>query len=96
MRNVYLVCYDVANDKRLRQMAKTLRGYGDRVQYSVFRCTLGDRERVELQGRCEDVMKPSEDRVLIVSLGPEGGRGGKALTALGKAMPEVEQLAYIV
>ncbi len=29
MRNVYLVCYDVADDKRLRKTYKKMRGFGD-------------------------------------------------------------------
>lgn len=96
MRRAYLVCYDIRDDKRLRKMAKVMRGFGDRVQYSVFRCMMGDKERAMLRDRVERVMNPSEDNVLIVDLGPEEGRGGKAMISLGRALPEVEQLAYIL
>jgi len=44
MRSVYLVCYDVADDKRLRKTYKKMRGFGDPVQYSVFRCELRRRK----------------------------------------------------
>jgi CRISPR-associated protein Cas2 len=40
MRSVYLVCYDVADDKRLRPVYQTLVGAGDPLQYAVFRCAL--------------------------------------------------------
>ena len=36
MRNTYLVCYDVCEDKRLRAVHKTMRDFGDHLQYSVF------------------------------------------------------------
>src|SRR5262249_25938031 len=36
----WLVCYDVRDPDRLRKTAKHLEGYGERVQYSVFRCWL--------------------------------------------------------
>lgn len=96
MRHAYLVCYDIRDDKRLRKVAKVMLGFGDRVQYSVFRCMLGDKERAVLRGKVEHVMSMSEDHVLIVDLGPEDGRGGKALTSIGRPLPEVERLAYIL
>jgi CRISPR-associated protein Cas2 len=38
MRNTYLVCYDISNDKRLRAVYKTMRDFGDHLQYSIFEC----------------------------------------------------------
>lgn len=38
MRNTYLVCYDICDDKRLRQVFKTMRDFGDHLQYSIFEC----------------------------------------------------------
>lgn len=32
----------------------------------------------------------------VVDLVPEAGTGGKMLTLLGRALPEVERLAYIL
>ncbi|MDR0535374.1 MAG: CRISPR-associated endonuclease Cas2, partial [Puniceicoccales bacterium] len=34
-RRRYLVCYDIANPKRLRRVARLLEGFGTRLQYSV-------------------------------------------------------------
>ena len=38
MRASYLVCYDIADDKRLRKVFKLMRGFGDHLQFSVFEC----------------------------------------------------------
>jgi CRISPR-associated protein Cas2 len=38
MRNKYLVCYDIGDDKRLRRIFKTMRDFGDHPQYSIFEC----------------------------------------------------------
>jgi len=38
MRNTFLVCYDICEDKRLAKVHKTMRGFGDHLQYSVFEC----------------------------------------------------------
>ena len=36
MRTTYIVCYDIANDKRLRKVFKTCGNFGDHLQFSVF------------------------------------------------------------
>ena len=48
MRNRYIVTYDITDDRRREAVFKALRGFGDHLQYSVFRCDLSDRERVEM------------------------------------------------
>jgi len=32
----FLIAYDISDDPRRNQVAKTLESYGDRIQYSVF------------------------------------------------------------
>jgi len=50
----YLVSYDISNPKRLRKVARSLEGFGVRLQYSVFECPLDDMRlaklKAELQG----------------------------------------------
>jgi len=38
MRQTYLVCYDISDEKRLRKVFQTMRNWGDHLQYSVFEC----------------------------------------------------------
>ncbi|MGI6496948.1 MAG: CRISPR-associated endonuclease Cas2 [Kiritimatiellia bacterium] len=40
MRRFYLVSYDIPDDKRRARVFKLMRGWGERVQYSVFCCQL--------------------------------------------------------
>ena len=49
MRTSYLVSYDISDDKRLRQVFKIMRGYGDHLQYSVFECQLTPMDLVKLE-----------------------------------------------
>jgi CRISPR-associated protein Cas2 len=63
----YLISYDVRDPKRLKAVAKHLEGYGERLQFSVFRCRLGKRELERL--RWELTQKTTkEDDLLIVGL----------------------------
>jgi len=73
LRTLYIVTYDIREAGRLYRVGKTMKGYGDRMQYSVFRCELSDRERVELTAKLSEIMKHDEDQVLFFPLGPAGG-----------------------
>lgn len=85
MRLLYVVTYDICDDKRLRRVFKLMRGYGERVQYSVFRCELSDRERVELMSKLAEEIKHDEDQVLFFPLGPAGGEREAGVHHVGRA-----------
>ncbi|MGQ9898533.1 MAG: CRISPR-associated endonuclease Cas2 [Acidobacteriota bacterium] len=86
MRNRYIVCYDIANPKRWRQVYRIMRGFGDPLQYSVFRCDLSSTERVLLMMAITEVINQREDRLLLVNVGPADGRGKACIEALGKPL----------
>ena len=59
----YLVCYDVVKDTRRNRVAKLLKGYGLRVQKSVFECLLNDDQLELLKTRIDRTLEPKEDQV---------------------------------
>jgi CRISPR-associated protein Cas2 len=87
-----VVSYDVSDPKRLRKVFKALRGYGDHLQLSVFRCELSARERVELGA----IIHHKEDQVLFVCVGPADGRAATAFSTLGRPYEEAERVAIVV
>ncbi|BCX02190.1 MAG: CRISPR-associated endoribonuclease Cas2 [Candidatus Roseilinea sp.] len=95
MRTLYIVAYDIADDRRWRKVFKLMRGHGDRLQYSVFRCALSDRERVELMEKLSRVIKHTEDQVLFFPLGPVGGVDEQHIHAVGLAYSPVRQGAVV-
>ena len=96
MRTTYLVCYDVADEKRLRRAFKTCRNFGDHLQYSVFECDLSPAEKLELEDALNKLINHDEDQVLFVSLGPAEGRGDRVITALGLAYTRLDAPCYVV
>lgn len=96
MRNSYLVCYDISDDKRLRRVFKIMRDYGDHLQYSVFECALTPRDLVRLKAELTEVIHHSEDQVLFVDLGPAEGRGERVITALGRPYTVVDAPCLVV
>ncbi len=96
MRRIYLVTYDVADDKRLRQVFKKMNGYGEHLQYSVFQCELSDKERIQMIADLTPLLNHREDQVLIFSLGPAESYNANATIALGKPYEFVERHAIVV
>jgi CRISPR-associated protein Cas2 len=74
---VYLIAYDVTDDKRRRTVFKKLKGRGEAVQYSVFRCKLTASERLTLRAELWEVLNLAEDRLLLIDLGPADGSGAE-------------------
>lgn len=72
MRRDVLVSYDISDDTRLRKVYKIMRGHGQWLQYSVFRCELSDQERFKLMTKLHEVINQREDQVMLVDLGPAG------------------------
>ena len=60
---LYVVIYDISDDKRRRRVFNLLEGYGRRVQFSAFECVLNDRKFEELRARLAKVVKMDEDSV---------------------------------
>lgn len=66
-RRWYLVMYDIRDDKRWRDAYRILRGWGERLQYSVFRVNVTDRDREKLRWELRRVLDPV-DSLLVVSV----------------------------
>ena len=95
-RLVYLVCYDVCDPRRLRQVYKTMRAYGDHMQLSVFRCELAAADRVRMLTELEDIIQHNEDQVLIVPLGPPQGHNAISMETVGVPIAYPERYAKVV
>ncbi|MCA9694971.1 MAG: CRISPR-associated endonuclease Cas2 [Myxococcales bacterium] len=68
-RHWYLILYDVSDRKALRQVHKTLKAWGESVQYSVFRVRCTNRELEQLRFELVQIMG-DEDRLMVVRLCP--------------------------
>ena len=64
----YVISYDIPDDKRRNQLAKVLKGFGTRVQYSVFEAHLSRTQYAELKRAVTRVIDLSEDSVRYYAL----------------------------
>ena len=96
MRNAYIVSYDISDPKRLRKVFKTMNGFGNRIQYSVFRCELSQADKVRMKARLDPIIHHVEDQILIVDIGPAPGRSDKCTEALGRKPAPIERTPVVV
>lgn len=95
MRITYLVCYDIANDKRLRRVFKTCKNYGNHLQFSIFECDLSDVEKARFEAELKEIIVHTEDQVMFVRLGPSEGRGDRVITAIGIPYVSLDAPCYV-
>ena len=96
MRTIYLVTYDIRDDKRLRKVYKTMRNWGDHLQYSVFECQLNEVDLRRLKDELRAIIHAAQDQVLFVNLGPAAGRGERVIEAIGQPYVSLASPCLIV
>jgi CRISPR-associated protein Cas2 len=79
----YLISYDITHPKRLRRVARTMEGFGVRLQYSVFECPLDGVRLEKLKAELHPILNHEEDQVLFVSLGPSANDASLTIEAMG-------------
>lgn len=85
MVSSYLVCYDIADPKRLVRIYRYMRGCGIHMQYSVFFCRLSYPQLEQLKKDLKGYIKEDEDDVRIYPL-PESSL--IKVIGLGSRVPE--------
>lgn len=96
MRRVYIVAYDITDDKRLRRVFKKMKGYGEHLQYSVFQCELSEKERMQMISELNPLINHKQDQILIFTLGPAEGYNAEGTLALGRPYVFVERHAIVI
>ena len=91
----YIVAYDISNSKRWRRVFKTMNGFGDWVQLSVFQCRLTDKRRVELETKLRELVKAGEDHVLLLDIGPSD-KTDISVTSIGKQFSYIQREAVVI
>ena len=82
-RNCYVVSYDIVDPKRLQKVHKTMKGFREAIHYSVFRCNLTPKGRMELVAALTELIKHDQDRIMIVDLGPSDGKANERIEFIG-------------
>ena len=89
-----LIAYDIANQKRLRKVARLMQNYGVRVQRSVFECSLSPQRAARLIEKVKPLLKPREDRIHIYRI-CESCRPKFTAFGTGNYLPQDEKVLIL-
>lgn len=92
---LYIVTYDISDQKRWRKVFKTMKGYGEWLQLSVFQCRMTDRRRAELVSQLDGEIHHEEDQVVIVDVGDADAVKPK-IASLGRTYEPIERKAVVL
>lgn len=80
----YIVTYDISSPARWRRVFRTMLGFGEHLQLSVFRCDLTPERHVQLRAQLSTIVHHREDQVLIVKLGKSTARVIRGIEVIGR------------
>ena len=92
---LYIVTYDISNQRRWRRVFKTMHGYGEWLQLSVFQCRLTPRRRAELETALRETVKNGEDHVLMIDVG-SADKIHLTVESIGKSFSKMERQATVI
>lgn len=95
MDHLFIVAYDITDQKRWRKVFKTMKGFGEWVQFSVFQCNLSRQKMLEMEYALREIILEGSDHVLIIDLGPSENIKPR-FKSIGKLLEPLEKKAVIV
>jgi CRISPR-associated protein Cas2 len=93
--HLYIVTYDIRDQKRWRRLFRAMEGRGEWLQLSVFQCRLSRRGLAEMTAALAEIIKHDEDHVVILDLGP-ADEVTPRVTSMGKHFEAVARSPVIV
>jgi CRISPR-associated protein Cas2 len=90
---LYVVSYDIPDDRRRTRVHSALTGFGTWVQYSVFECFLDRKQRLLMEARLLKEIHQKEDTVRIYGL---CGACTPRVEVLGRGEAPREETVYLL
>ena len=91
-RTLYVIAYDIANNRRRTKVHKTLSGFGEWTQFSLFECHLSAKELLQLRERLDKLLKPEHDNVRYY---PLCATCASKVDTIGSPKPEEKEVIII-
>lgn len=93
---LYFVVYDISDPRRWRSVFKTMHGYGEWVQLSVFQCRLARVRHAELIADLSSIIHHEDDHLVIIDLGLADNVEPKVVSLGKRSFTPVEREPIIV
>ena len=93
--HLYIVAYDISDQKRWRRVFRLMNGYGDWLQLSIFQCRLSVQRHAELIALLDGIIHHKDDHLVLLDLGL-AERVVPRVVSLGKTFTPVTREPVIV
>lgn len=94
-RHKFLICYDIADAKRLRHVARVCESYGSRIQFSVFESSLSPTMLAQLKTELDAIINHDNDQVMFVNLGRDDDSTPFSIHTIGLPYVKKSRLTII-
>lgn len=94
--HLYIVTYDIADERRWRSIFRLMHGYGEWLQLSVFQCRLTRARRADLHAALTAAMHAGEDHVMVIDVGPADSVTPRVQSLGKRRFDPVERAAIVV
>lgn len=92
---LYIVSYDISDQRRWRAVFQLMKGYGEWLQLSIFQCRLNRRRHAELVATLDELIHHEQDHVLVMDMGL-AEKVAPHVISLGKTFRPIEREPVIV
>ncbi len=93
--HLYIITYDISDQKRWRKVFRLMHGYGEWLQLSVFQCRLSRRRHAELLATLDEMILREHDHVLMLDIGLADKVDSRVIS-LGKSFEAIQREPVIV
>jgi CRISPR-associated protein Cas2 len=93
--HLYIVAYDISDQKRWRRVFNLMKGYGEWLQLSIFQCRLSRKRHAELIALLDGIVHHREDHVVLLDVGL-ADRVSPRVVSLGKNFEPLKREPVIV
>ena len=91
---LFVICYDVSDDRRRRRLERVLRDFAHRVQYSVFEGEMDEARFQKMRRRAERQIDPQQDSLRYYRL-CKSCRSAVEVYGLGPLPQEPESIIVV-
>lgn len=95
MEHLYIITYDISDQKRWRRVFRLMQAYGEWLQLSVFQCRMSRKRHAELVALLDGIIHHEADHILVMDLGI-ADQITPQVVSLGKDFQAVERNPIIV
>lgn len=88
-----LACYDIADDDRRAKVAARLQRHGDRIQYSVFLCSVAPEGLPAIVAEVGEIIDPETDSFFVAR---QCAACWDRRVTIGQSQPPTQELYWAV